>query len=125
MSWTQVSYLYDGSLAGFFTCVFEAYTHREEPADFTPFDQACASFYAQRSIETDRAKAQRVYRSLEQNWAERARTGCCGVSLPACRTGSCGCGGSSAWGISGPRLYPGPDPSGGRPGTQGSSGPQQ
>ena len=66
MSWTQVSYLYDGSLAGFLTCVFEAYTHREEPADFTPFDQACASFYAQRSIETDRAKAQRVYRSLEQ-----------------------------------------------------------
>ena len=49
MNWTQVSYLYDGSLAGFLTCVFEAYTHREEPADFTPFDQACASFYAQRS----------------------------------------------------------------------------
>ena len=53
MNWTQVSYLYDGSLAGFLTCVFEAYTHREEPADFTPFDQACASFYAQRSVETD------------------------------------------------------------------------
>ena len=60
MSWAQVSYLYDGSLAGFLTCVFEAYTHREEPADFTPFDQACASFYAQRSVETDQAKAQRV-----------------------------------------------------------------
>lgn len=65
MSWSQVSYLYDGSLAGFLTCVFEAYTHREEPADFTPFHQACASFYPQRSVETDRAKAQRVYRSLE------------------------------------------------------------
>ena len=24
MNWTQVSYLYDGSLAGFLTCVFEA-----------------------------------------------------------------------------------------------------
>lgn len=72
MNWTQVSYLYDGSLAGFLTCVFEAYTHREEPADFTPFDQACASFYAQRSVETDRAKAQRVYRSLE---AKLGKTG--------------------------------------------------
>ena len=57
MSWIQVSYLYDGSLAGFLTCVFEAYTHREEPADFTPFDQAAASFYPQRAVEADREKA--------------------------------------------------------------------
>ena len=105
MSWTHVSYLYDGSLAGFLTCVFEAYTHREEPADFTPFDQACASFYAQRSIETDRAKAQRVYRSLEQKLGRTGKDWLLRGFL-TCLSGF-GCGGSSAWGISGAPASPG------------------
>ena len=66
MSWTQVSYLYDGTYAGFLTCVFDSYRHREEPADFTPFSEAAASFYPQRAVETHREKARRVYRSLDQ-----------------------------------------------------------
>ena len=45
MSWSQVSYLYDGTYAGFLTCVFHSYQYREEPADFTPFEEAAASFY--------------------------------------------------------------------------------
>ena len=82
MSWTQVSYLYDGTYAGFLTCVFDSYLHREEPADFTPFDQAAASFYPQRPVETDQEKAQRVHRALEQfgregkRWAERGFLTC-------------------------------------------------
>ena len=31
MDWTPVSYAYDGSFAGFLTCVFASYAHREEP----------------------------------------------------------------------------------------------
>ena len=52
MSWTQVSYLYDGTYAGFLTCVFDSFRHREEPADFTPFSEAAASFYPQRAVVT-------------------------------------------------------------------------
>ena len=32
--WISVAYSYDGSLAGFLTCVFESYVHREAPACF-------------------------------------------------------------------------------------------
>ena len=82
MSWTQVSYLYDGSYAGFLTCVFESYVHREEPAGFTRFDEAAASFYPQRAVETDPAHARRVYRALDQlgqtgrRWAIRGFLSC-------------------------------------------------
>ena len=82
MPWTQVSYLYDGTYAGFLTCVFHSYAHREEPADFTPFHEAAASFYPQRAVETDREKARRVYRALEQfgregrRWAVRGFLTC-------------------------------------------------
>ena len=82
MFWTQVSYLYDGTYAGFLTCVFDSFRHREEPADFTPFDQAAASFYPQRAVETHREKARRVYRSLDQfgregkRWAVRGFLTC-------------------------------------------------
>ena len=82
MSWSQVSYLYDGTYAGFLTCVFHSYQYREEPADFTPFEEAAASFYPQRAVETDLEKARRVYRSLEQfgrqgrRWAIRGFLTC-------------------------------------------------
>ena len=82
MPWTLVSYLYDGTYAGFLTCVFDSFRHREEPADFTPFDQAAASFYPQRAVETHREKARRVYRSLDQfgregkRWAVRGFLTC-------------------------------------------------
>ena len=82
MSWTQVSYLYDGSYAGFLTCVFESYVHREEPAGFTRFDEAAASFYPQRAVETDPAHARRGYRALDQlgqtgrRWAIRGFLSC-------------------------------------------------
>ena len=34
MDWPKFCYLYDGSFAGFLTCVFWAYANREEPACF-------------------------------------------------------------------------------------------
>ena len=33
--WTEFSYRYDGSYAGFLTCVFESYARRELPEQFS------------------------------------------------------------------------------------------
>lgn len=64
MPWTQVCCQYDGTLAGFLTCVFQCYVHREEPCEFYTPEQLCCSFYPLRTVETDQEKARRVYRSL-------------------------------------------------------------
>ena len=62
--WPQVSYQYDGSFAGFLSCVFESYVHKEVPVCFsTPADPRL-SLWPERAVETDRAHAQRVWRSL-------------------------------------------------------------
>ena len=64
MPWTQVSYQYDGSFAGFLTCVFESYVNREEPVEFRLPDDPCCSLYPLRTVAPDQAHARRVYRSL-------------------------------------------------------------
>ncbi len=64
MTWTQVCLCYDGTFAGFLTCVFESYVNHEEPVEFQPLEHACASFYPQRVVTSHRAHAGRVYRSL-------------------------------------------------------------
>lgn len=64
MPWTQVCYHYDGSFAGFLSCVFDSYVHREAPAEFRTPDDPCCSLYPLRTVETDEAHAKRVYRSL-------------------------------------------------------------
>ena len=64
MSWAQVHDIYDGSFAGFLTCVFEAYARREEPAAFAGPADAQAALWPERRVDTDRDKARRVYRSL-------------------------------------------------------------
>ena len=64
MPWIQVSYQYDGSFAGFLTCVFESYVNQEQPAEFRTPEDACCSLYPLRTVETDEAHAKRVYRSL-------------------------------------------------------------
>ena len=64
MSRTQVCYCYDGSFAGFLTCVFEAYACREEPAAFAGPADAQAALWPERRVDADRDKARRVYRSL-------------------------------------------------------------
>lgn len=64
MSWTQVCCQYDGTFAGFLTCVFECYVHKEEPCEFRTGGDACCSLYPLRAIITDQRHAKRVYRSL-------------------------------------------------------------
>ena len=64
MSWTQISCQYDGTYPGFLSCVFDCYVNREEPVEFRTPEDMCCSLYPLRTVETDEAHAQRVYRSF-------------------------------------------------------------
>lgn len=57
-------YQYDGSFSGFLSCVFESYLKKEIPLAFSAGEDVQTALYPSRVIETDRAHAQRVYRSL-------------------------------------------------------------
>ena len=73
MDWTPVSYAYDGSFAGFLTCVFASYAHREEPMSFSTPEDGRISLWPERTVDTDEARAQRVYRSLAPRLAVLTR----------------------------------------------------
>lgn len=72
MSWTQVCYDYDGTFGGFLTCVFESYQHREEAACFTAPEEDRLTLWPVRRVETDREKAERVYRSIPKKISPEA-----------------------------------------------------
>lgn len=73
MQWLNMSYLYDGSFAGFLTCVYESYIHRELPVCFSRPEDSRISLWPERAVETDRAHAGRVYRSLSFQVARDAQ----------------------------------------------------
>ncbi|MBP1758049.1 MAG: metabolism protein [Firmicutes bacterium] len=64
-AWPQVTYSYDGTFAGFLTCVLESFAAREYPFYFYPPGEEQYSFYPLRVIETNEEKALRVYRGLK------------------------------------------------------------
>ena len=64
MPWIQISCQYDGTFAGFLSCVFDCYTNQEEPVEFRTSEDMCCSLYPLRTVETDEERAQRVYRSF-------------------------------------------------------------
>ena len=68
MSWIQVCYHYDGTFAGFLTCVYEGYVHREAPAEFRTPEDPCCSLYPLRTVETDPEHARQVYRSFAKKF---------------------------------------------------------
>lgn len=59
-------FLYDGSLAGFYCCVFESVYSKRIPADIVPAAQAQPMLLEQWVIPTDQAKAERVRNSLHR-----------------------------------------------------------
>lgn len=63
-AWTQVVYLYDGSFAGFLSCVFDSYVYKEAPAAFRNPEGEQTLLWPERAVETDEAHAKRVCRSL-------------------------------------------------------------
>lgn len=64
-NWTQVTYEYDGSFAGFLSCVFESYVNREEGVCFLT-DEDVVTLWPTRRVETNETHARRVYRSIPQ-----------------------------------------------------------
>ena len=61
---TQVCCRYDGSFAGFLSCVFECYVNKEEPVEFCTHQDDRFSLYPERVIAAQQEQAVRVYRSL-------------------------------------------------------------
>lgn len=89
MSWQQVCFDYDGSYPGFLTCVFESYAHREEAVCFTSPEEDRLTLWPERHVDTDQAKAERVYRSLSKKISPQAcRAGDPGFSHLSARAGA-------------------------------------
>ncbi len=74
MDWPKFAYTYDGSFAGFLTCVFTAYANREEPACFLTHQEGQAALWPERTVDTDDQKARRVYRSLSTRLGRQGKT---------------------------------------------------
>lgn len=65
-------YEYDGSFAGFLCCVFEAISRKEAPLGVYPSETRPATLFEVRRVETDPARAGRVWRSLRPRLSSRA-----------------------------------------------------
>lgn len=63
-NWSQVVYSYDGTFAGFLSCVFDSYAHHEQPAAFCTPEEPQALLWPERVVETDSRHADRVLRSF-------------------------------------------------------------
>ena len=64
MAWREIIYQYDGSFEGLLCCVFESYTKKERPTAILRDGNEEPSLFEIRAVATDRAHAQRIYRSL-------------------------------------------------------------
>ena len=64
MAWREIIYQYDGSFEGLLCCVFESYTKKECPTAILRDGDDEPSLFEIRAVTTDRAHAQRIYRSL-------------------------------------------------------------
>ncbi|MBC8080399.1 MAG: TIGR03915 family putative DNA repair protein [Gorillibacterium sp.] len=61
---TDLAYRYDGSLEGLLCCVFESYERKEIPNDILKEDSIENILFETKWIETDMAKADRVYKAI-------------------------------------------------------------
>lgn len=72
-TWSNVTYTYDGTFAGFLSCVFDSYVYKEAPAAFREEDGEQTFLWPERAVETNRAHAERVYRSLTEKMGVEGR----------------------------------------------------
>lgn len=72
MSWAQVCYEYDGSFAGFLTCVFESYAHQEEPVCFLGPEDNRYTLWDTRRVDADGELAARVWKGVVNNISPNA-----------------------------------------------------
>jgi probable DNA metabolism protein len=71
--WPLVNYQYDGSFAGFLSCVYDSFTYHEAPAAFSSEAETPISLYPTRWVETDLAHAKLVYASWKQKISPEAQ----------------------------------------------------
>ena len=64
MLWREIIYQYDGSFDGFLCCIYESYTQKERPNAILCDGDDEPSLFEIRTVPTNRAHAQRVYRSF-------------------------------------------------------------
>lgn len=67
----QVCYRYDGTFEGFLTCIFESYVNKETPAAFLTAAEGEQLLWRERTVESSRPHALRVYRALAGRMSER------------------------------------------------------
>jgi len=60
----ELVYYYDGSFHGFLCCIFDAYANKEVPTAIYCDEDAMPTLFASRSIQTDPAHADRVFRKV-------------------------------------------------------------
>lgn len=68
-----VNYRYDGTFAGFLSCVYDSFTYREAPAAFFSPEDDRTSLYTTRNVETDQRHAKLVYASWKQKISPTAQ----------------------------------------------------
>lgn len=66
MPWREIIYQYDGSFEGLLCCIYESYTQKERPTAIITQDADEPCLFEIRAVTTDRAHAQRIYRSLHK-----------------------------------------------------------
>lgn len=71
--WPQVTYVYDGSFAGFLTCVAESFEHKEYPFYFFLSGEEQYSLYPLRHIDSDSDCARKLYHSIKEKTSHEAR----------------------------------------------------
>lgn len=62
--WTDVSYVYDGTLEGLLCCAFESFQKKENPAEIRTEQTEQLSLYRNRQIITDPERARRVHKGI-------------------------------------------------------------
>jgi len=70
----DVRYIYDGTLAGFYSCVHESVYAREFPLEILPMERAEYSLLTEKSIVTDPEKSKKVRSSVTAKISPRARS---------------------------------------------------
>ena len=68
-----MTYTYDGTFAGFLTCVDESIRYFEEPMSFAGPEEDALTLYPQRPVETDRARATQLYRRIRAECSQEVQ----------------------------------------------------
>ena len=62
----ELVYYYDGSFHGFLCCIFDSYANKEVPTAIYCDEDDMPTLFASRSIQTNRAHADRVFRKVKK-----------------------------------------------------------